>query len=452
MGVVSEVIDVEERTLLLVGAIRSGKSTMVDAIINYITDVSYADNFRFKITDEKASTATIKRTDDILCYRIHCQDGIKIKFNLTIIDVPGFDDRQLQCGNNTSVYKKLIGLFNSIQYIDAACLVIPSFCRLTEEQRCIFNNILSIFGNDIDYIVPFITFDDGGKMKALNSLKAAEVPFVEHMHFGFNNSQLLSSNEHVEVWNRRQNTMRNLFEKPFAFFKYPVEKTRKVLISRIALTECLIEANRIQKEIEKREKLIKNYDQRSACQVNTRDSDAEKICINCKLCNQTCVFDCRLAVRFLWYIMSFLEIIWSYICLVCPCYGRCCSHICMCSCKQAYCFFIKFLHTCLGCSCSCSFAHHEKQNGRYQKDSSDHFRSIVAIEDHASYQIQNNDEKIDIQNDITILKQKYLENYQNIVEHSEYLRKTALKGEPSNEFRHVKEYQEELKKKVEGLM
>lgn len=449
MSVVSEVDDVEERILLLVGAIRSGKSTIVDAIINYITDVSYADNFRFKITGEQATTTTVQQTDDIFCYRFRCQEGIKIKFNLTVVDVPGVDDRQLQCGNNTHVYKKLISLFNSIKYIDAACLVIPSFCRLTEEQRCIFNNILSIFGNDIDYIVPFITFDDGGEIKALNSLKAAEVPFVEHMHFGFNNSQLLSANEHVEVWNRRQNTMCNLFEKPLAFFKYSMEKTRKVLNSRITLNECLIEANCIHEEIKKREKLVKNYDERSACRVNTRDSDAEKICINCNLCNQTCVFDCRLAVRFLWYIMIVLEIICSCICLVCSCYGRCCSHIYKCSCKQAFCFFIKFLHTCLGCSCSCSFAHHEKQYGRYQKaNDSDNFKSIIAIEDFASFQIQNNDEKTDIQNDITILKKKYLTNYQNIVENAEYLRKNALKGEPSNEIKHIKEYQEDRKSVV----
>lgn len=391
----------------------------------------------------------IQRTNDIMCYRIRCQDGIKIKFNLTIIDVSGFDGRTMQCGNNTSVYKKIMCLFNSIKHIDATCLVIPSFCRLTEEQKCIFFNILSIFGNDIDYIVPFITFDDGGKMKALNSLKAAEVPFVEHMTFGFNNAQLFSANEHVEVWNRRQNTMRNLFEKPSAFFKYSIEKTRKVLNSRIKRNECLMEANCIQEEIEKREKLVKIYDEKNACQVNTRDSDAEKICINCNLCNQTCVFDCRLAVRFLWYIMIVLEIICSGICVFCSCYGRCCLHINKCSCKQAFCFFIKFPHTCLGCSCACSFAHHEKQYGRYTKNNdSDNF-STTAIEDLASFQIQNNDEKTDTQNEITILKRKYLKNYQHIVEIEEYLRKNALKGEQSNACEHIKDYQEKLKKQIE---
>lgn len=50
--VVSDVNNKDERTLLLLGARGSGKSTLVDAIINYVTDVSFVDNFRFKITDE----------------------------------------------------------------------------------------------------------------------------------------------------------------------------------------------------------------------------------------------------------------------------------------------------------------------------------------------------------------------------------------------------------------
>lgn len=118
-----------------------------------------------------------------------------------MIEVPGFVS-----GNTTIIYKKLNNLFQSIGYISdisAACLVVPSFSRLTAEQKRVFNNILSIFGKDINYVIPLITFDDGGEMNALSSRKAAKVPYVEHMHFRFNNSQLLTGNEHVEIWNKR---------------------------------------------------------------------------------------------------------------------------------------------------------------------------------------------------------------------------------------------------------
>jgi ABC-type lipoprotein export system ATPase subunit len=36
---------------MLVGATGSGKSTLIDGIINYITDVSWDDDFRFSLVD-----------------------------------------------------------------------------------------------------------------------------------------------------------------------------------------------------------------------------------------------------------------------------------------------------------------------------------------------------------------------------------------------------------------
>lgn len=37
----------KEKTIMLVGATGSGKSTLVDGIVNYITGVSFEDPFRF---------------------------------------------------------------------------------------------------------------------------------------------------------------------------------------------------------------------------------------------------------------------------------------------------------------------------------------------------------------------------------------------------------------------
>lgn len=56
---VSDVNNREERSLLLLGASGSGKSTLVDAFINYVADVSYAENFRFKITDNEGNGTSV---------------------------------------------------------------------------------------------------------------------------------------------------------------------------------------------------------------------------------------------------------------------------------------------------------------------------------------------------------------------------------------------------------
>lgn len=39
----------EEKTIMLVGATGSGKSTLVDGIVNYIMGVSFDDPFRFTV-------------------------------------------------------------------------------------------------------------------------------------------------------------------------------------------------------------------------------------------------------------------------------------------------------------------------------------------------------------------------------------------------------------------
>ena len=40
-----------EKTIMLVGATGAGKSTLIEGMINYITDVSWEDEFRFSILD-----------------------------------------------------------------------------------------------------------------------------------------------------------------------------------------------------------------------------------------------------------------------------------------------------------------------------------------------------------------------------------------------------------------
>lgn len=40
------------KTILFVGASESGKSTLLDALINYVLKVPYADKFRFKMIED----------------------------------------------------------------------------------------------------------------------------------------------------------------------------------------------------------------------------------------------------------------------------------------------------------------------------------------------------------------------------------------------------------------
>ncbi|CAG2246120.1 unnamed protein product [Mytilus edulis] len=87
-----------EKTILLLGATGSGKSTLIDAMFNYIAGVSSMDEFRFKLVhltaEEKAKLGRqdVSQTNGITCYRIPWKFGSRVNFKLCVIDSPGFGD------------------------------------------------------------------------------------------------------------------------------------------------------------------------------------------------------------------------------------------------------------------------------------------------------------------------------------------------------------------------
>lgn len=77
----------QNRTIMLFGANRSGKSTLINGMINYIVGVKWKDNFRFKLGSQAEG-----QTSEVTVYKINHQGGFKIDYSLTIVDIPGFRD------------------------------------------------------------------------------------------------------------------------------------------------------------------------------------------------------------------------------------------------------------------------------------------------------------------------------------------------------------------------
>lgn len=145
---------------------------------------------------------------------------------------------------------------------------------MTEENRFIFSNILSIFGKDINQIVPLITFDDGGEIKALSSLKDVKVPFEENITFRFNNSQLFDGKEQLETWTQRQKTMQHLLEKLMDFVGCSVDKTKEVLETRIILEQSSEDTKTLKRLIEQSEnKLKENKRTKSSVAHHVKQND-----------------------------------------------------------------------------------------------------------------------------------------------------------------------------------
>ena len=84
----------ECKTILLMGATGTGKTTWINAMINYVLGVEWDDPFRFKLIDEtiRGGSQAHSQTQDVNVYDIHHQRGFRVPFSLTIIDTPGFGD------------------------------------------------------------------------------------------------------------------------------------------------------------------------------------------------------------------------------------------------------------------------------------------------------------------------------------------------------------------------
>ncbi|WAR30940.1 hypothetical protein MAR_033482 [Mya arenaria] len=88
----------KEKTIMLIGATGTGKSTLVDGIVNYILGVNWDDPFRFTIIDledeekQRETNQALSQTEWITRYTIFPEKGSRVSYCLNIIDTPGFGD------------------------------------------------------------------------------------------------------------------------------------------------------------------------------------------------------------------------------------------------------------------------------------------------------------------------------------------------------------------------
>uniref|UniRef100_A0A3P9C8P3 AIG1-type G domain-containing protein n=1 Tax=Maylandia zebra TaxID=106582 RepID=A0A3P9C8P3_9CICH len=198
----------QNRTIMLLGATGSGKSTLIDGMINYIVGVNWKDSFRFKLINEDQSKSQAhSQTSEVTVYKINHQEGFQIPFSLTIIDTPGFGDTR-GIERDREIVEQIHNLFSDqhgVTDIDAVCFVAEaSLPRLTAAQKYVFDSVLSIFGNNVEEnIWILVTCADGQHPPVLEAINALKVPCPKTQdglpyHFNFNNSALFAQNESFE--------------------------------------------------------------------------------------------------------------------------------------------------------------------------------------------------------------------------------------------------------------
>lgn len=238
--------EIEEKTIILVGATGTGKSTLVDGLANYILGVRLRDPWRFTVMPEedrkKQSNQALSQTDWISCYSFNPQPGSRLKYRLNVIDTPGFGDtRGLE--RDQKIIDQIRQLFEAkgktgIQVLDAVCFLIKApDSRLTATQTYIFNAIMSLFGHDIEEnICTLVTFADGSDPPVLAAVAASGLPFNET--FTFNNSALFSDSKlpFTEMfWNMGLKSFKKVLKHVNGLQSKSIQLTKEVLQERHSL-------------------------------------------------------------------------------------------------------------------------------------------------------------------------------------------------------------------------
>ncbi|EFX66160.1 hypothetical protein DAPPUDRAFT_30866, partial [Daphnia pulex] len=194
--------------ILLMGATGSGKTTLINGMINYIFNVQWEDTFRFQLIEEQTAgrSQVDSQTSRITAYDIHHAEGFRVPYSLTIVDMPGYGDTKgLKRDHEiTEMLRKFFEDKDGIQELDVIGFVEKaSLRRLTPTQIYIFDSVLSIFGNDVKENINFLlTFaaDNDPTMPVLSAIAEANLPYPtdpdtgEPLHNKFNNSGFFCSN------------------------------------------------------------------------------------------------------------------------------------------------------------------------------------------------------------------------------------------------------------------
>ncbi|XP_076062098.1 uncharacterized protein LOC143037560 [Oratosquilla oratoria] len=323
------------KVILLVGATGTGKTTLINAMVNYIFGVDFRDNFRFILIDDKDSpkrSQAESQTDFITAYIFHHQPGMPFDYSYVLIDSPGFGDtRGIQ--RDRDMMRQLQTFLEEdygIDQVDGIGFVTPSSAaRLTQTQRYVFDGLSSMFGKNVkSNIYVMATFADAKNPPVLEALKEAKVEYEGF--YKFNNSAVYADNNvhgsdsdedsdsddedsgYISklFWEMGIRSMNNFFIKLGKTSPVSLQMTKDVLEERNRLQMCVVglqnqihlglgKLANLEQERDMMARLdddmtgSKDYEEEiEVPKIHKIDLSKREHVTNCIKCNMTCHYPC----------------------------------------------------------------------------------------------------------------------------------------------------------------
>lgn len=178
--------DEENKVIILIGATGSGKSTLINAIVNYTLGVKWHDPYRFDIIQQDADASPYQsksQTKSVTAYTVaHQQPGATVvPYSITVIDTPGYEDTE-GAERNRKITENIVKFLSDdrlpVSKLHAICVVAASSdSRPTFNQKNVLESMSSIFGSTLNgrHIRLLVTFADISHPPVANVYQVANI-------------------------------------------------------------------------------------------------------------------------------------------------------------------------------------------------------------------------------------------------------------------------------------
>lgn len=302
--------------VLVVGQTGSGKSTFINAFINYLMDIDLSDDFRYNLIVENERIKTESQTKGLHIYNIGSKNMI-----LKLVDTQGFGDTGGISEDDKITLSIKDAFMKELNSLNAILFVVKSSdTRLTSHQKYIFSSIISLFGKDIkENFLALITFySTSGIPSAITTLEQSDFKDIiesikKPWYLCFDNTIIFGdpNDDFNEMAYKRAtknykslcDKIKSLERKSLILSKENLDLREKIKIRCTALEELLklqmdklIQIDTQKKYIEENEKKINNQEIKFIPITKTemkpeKLQNGQKATI-CKICKFNCHFPC----------------------------------------------------------------------------------------------------------------------------------------------------------------